>query len=233
MTEMKRPVIGITCSMSNGAVKLGRNYFDAIWAAGGIPVGLPYSGTAEAAKKFFASGEFDGILFSGGVDVDPHRYGEEITGANVEVSADRDEFELTMAELVKDTDLPILGICRGIQLLNVAFGGTLYQDIPGHRQEESGLIHERHANVTPGTLLRELVGQDHIFTNSFHHQAVKDPAPGFIVAARADDGTIEAIEPAIRTERFILGVQWHPEIFHAIDETSFAIFRAFINACRK
>lgn len=230
METTGRPVIGITSSMGNGAIRLGKYYFDAIWAAGGVPVGLPYTGCAADAKKFAESGIFDGILFSGGVDVDPHRYGEEITGANVEVSAERDEFELTLAELIKNTDLPILGICRGIQLMNVAFGGSLWQDIPGHKQEEGGSFHERHANVVPGTLLRELVGHDDIFTNSFHHQAVKVPAPGFIVAARADDGTIEAIEPAVRTDRFILGVQWHPERFHDIDSTSGNIFRAFVNA---
>lgn len=232
MSQTKKPVIGITSSMSNGAIKMARYYHQAIYAAGGIPVFLPYTGGAEAAKMYARSGDFDGILFAGGCDIDPHRYGEEITGAGVEICEERDEFELALAEEIKNTNIPILGICRGIQTMNVAFGGTLYQDIPGHKQEEGGSFHERRASVVEGTLLHSLVGSAEIATNSFHHQAVKVPAPGFRVAATADDGIIEAIEPAVLSDRFILGVQWHPERYHDIDETSAAIFRAFVNAAK-
>ena len=158
---------------------------------------------------------------------------EEIKFDNVETTPERDVFELALAELLKKDTRPVLGICRGAQLLNVAFGGTLYQHIDGHRQDERGALNLRAAAVTEGTLLRELAGESEIKTNSFHHQAVKDVAPGFTVAARADDGTVEAIEPTERTERFILAVQWHPEYFYKTDKCANNIFKAFVEAAKK
>ena len=192
---------------------------------------MPHTGGAEDAEKFLSF--CDGILFAGGDDVDPKYYGEEIKFDNVETTPERDVFELALAELLKNDPRPILGICRGSQLLNVAFGGTLHQHIDGHRQDERGAINLRAAKITEGTLLRELAEADDIKTNSFHHQAVKDVAPGFVVAARADDGTVEAIEPAERTDRFFLAVQWHPEYFYKTDKCAANIFEAFVRAAKK
>lgn len=231
MNRENRPVIGITSSMSDTFVRMRRNYFDAIENAGGIPVFMPHTGGAEDAEKFLSF--CDGVLFAGGDDVDPKFYGEEIKFDSVETTPERDVFELALAELLKNDTRPVLGICRGAQLLNVAFGGTLYQHIDGHRQDERGAVNLRAARVTEDTFLRELAEADEIKTNSFHHQAVKDVAPGFTVSARADDGTVEAIEPAERTDRFILAVQWHPEYFYKTDKCANNIFKAFIEAAKK
>ena len=231
MKRENRPVIGISSSMSDSFVRMRRNYFDAIEQAGGIPVFMPHTGGAEDAEKFLSF--CDGILFAGGDDVDPKHYGEEIKFDNVETTPERDVFELALAELLKNDSRPILGICRGSQLLNVAYGGTLHQHIDGHRQDERGALNLRAAKITEGTLLRELAEADDIKTNSFHHQAVKDVAPGFVVAARADDGTVEAIEPAERTDRFFLAVQWHPEYFYKTDKCAANIFKAFVEAAKK
>ncbi len=232
MNKEKRPIIGITSSMADNFIRMKRTYFDAIVEAGGIPVFMPHSGGAADAEKFLSF--CDGVLFAGGADVDPKYYGEAIAFDNVEVTPQRDDFELALGELLKKDSRPILGICRGEQLLNVAFGGSLYQHIDGHRQEESGTQNLRRAKVTEGTLLHSLVGKTEIFTNSFHHQAVKEVAPGFVAAAYADDGTVEAIEPenALASERFILAVQWHPEIFFKTDEAAKNIFKAFVEAAR-
>ena len=231
MNRENRPVIGITSSMSDTFVRMRRNYFDAIENAGGIPVFMPHTGGADDAEKFLSF--CDGVLFAGGDDVDPKFYGEEIKFDSVETTPERDVFELALAELLKNDTRPVLGICRGAQLLNVAFGGTLYQHIDGHRQDERGAVNLRAARVTEDTFLRELAEADEIKTNSFHHQAVKNVAPGFIVAARADDGTVEAIEPAERTDRFILAVQWHPEYFYKTDKCANNIFKAFVEAAKK
>ncbi len=232
MNREKRPVIGITSSMSDSFIKMKRTYFDAVVDAGGIPVFLPHSGGAADAEKFLAL--CDGFLFAGGADVDPKHYGEEIAFDNVEVTPLRDDFELALAELLKNDSRPILGICRGEQLLNVAFGGSLYQHIDSHRQEEAGTKNLRPAKIVGGTLLHKLAGKTDIFTNSFHHQAVKDVAPGFVASAFADDGTVEAIEPEdqLNSSRFFLAVQWHPEIFFRTDEAAKNIFRAFIEAAK-
>jgi putative glutamine amidotransferase len=208
-----------------------RNYFDAIVNAGGIPVFMPHTGGAEDAQKFLSF--CDGILFAGGDDVDPKCYGEEIKFDSVETTPERDVFELALAELLKNDDRPILGICRGAQLLNVAFGGTLHQHIDGHRQDERGAVNLRSAKVEAGSFLHSLVGENEIKTNSFHHQAVKAIAPGFIASARADDGTVEAIEPAEKTERFFLAVQWHPEYLFKHDAPAKNIFKAFVEAAKK
>ncbi len=231
MNRENRPIIGITSSMSDTFIKMRRNYFDAILNAGGIPVFMPHTGGKEDAEKFL---EFcDGVLFAGGDDVDPKHYGEEIAFDNVQTTPLRDDFELALAELLKKTDKPILGICRGAQLLNVAFGGSLHQHIDGHRQEEKGAVNLRTAKVLEGSFLHEIVGESEIKTNSFHHQAVKALAPGFIACAVADDGTVEAIEPAVKSNRFFLAVQWHPEYLFKHDEPAKKIFSAFVEAAKK
>ena len=232
MNRENRPIIGITSSMSdNSFIRMRRNYFDAILDAGGIPVFMPHNGGAEDAAKFL---EFcDGVLFAGGDDVDPKHYGEEIAFDSVETTPLRDDFELALADLLKQTGKPILGICRGAQLINVAFGGSLYQHIDGHRQDERGAVNLRNAKVEAGSLLHEIVGEDEIKTNSFHHQAVKAVAPGFIASARADDGTVEAIEPAEKSERFILAVQWHPEYLFKHDAPAKKLFHTFVDAAKK
>jgi len=233
MNQSTRPVIGITASMSDDYIKMKRTYFDAVLEAGGIPVFLPHTGGAADAERFLSL--CDGILFAGGADVEPARYGEEVKFDNVETTPIRDDFELALAELIKKDSCPVLGICRGEQLLNVAFGGSLYQHIDGHKQSEPGSQNLRAATVTEGTLLHKLAGTTAIKTNSFHHQAVKDVAPGFVVSARAEDGTIEAIEPEnqISSSRFFMAVQWHPEIFFRTDDTAKNIFKAFIEAAKE
>ncbi len=233
MNHQKRPVIGITSSMKDSYIRMKRSYFDAVADAGGIPMFIPFTGGAEEAEKLLAL--CDGVLFAGGNDVDPKFYGEEIAFDNVEVTPMRDEFELALAKLLENDTRPILGICRGEQVLNVAFGGTLYQHMEGHRQTEPGAQNLRPAAVTEGTLLHKLAGRSEILTNTFHHQAVKTVAPGFVASALAEDGIVEAIEPVGQAEsdRFFLAVQWHPELFYKTDETARAIFKAFIDAARK
>lgn len=232
MNRTDKPIIGITSSMSDSFIRMKRSYFDAILNAGGIPVFIPHSGGKEDAESLFPL--FDGFLFAGGDDVDPKYYGEEIKFDNVQTTPLRDDFELALAELLKNDTRPILGICRGEQLLNVAFGGSLYQHIDGHRQTEPGAQNLRPAKVEENTLLYKLTGKQNICTNSFHHQAIKDVAPGFIVSASAEDGTVEAIEPigALENERFLLAVQWHPELFFKTDDAASNIFKAFIEACK-
>ena len=231
MKRENRPVIGITSSMSDSFIKMRRNYFDAVLEAGGIPVFMPHTGGKEDAEKFLAF--CDGVLFAGGDDVDPKHYGEEIAFDNVETTPLRDDFELALAKLLKNDSRPILGICRGEQILNVAFGGSLYQHIDGHRQQEKGAVNLRTAKVKEGSFLHSIVGESEIKTNSFHHQAVKELAPGFIASAVADDGTVEAIEPAVKTDRFFLAVQWHPEYLVKADEPAKKIFKAFVDAAKR
>lgn len=237
MTYGKRPVIGITCSMNDAATRLhaNRSYFNAIWKSGGIPVFLPFTEEAEGARGFAYDVLFDAFLFSGGVDVDPHRYGEDITGDGVEICGRRDAFELELARILyyEKPEIPVLGICRGIQLLNVAAGGSLYQDVPGHRQEDAGSVTPFAAKLTAGTFLASLIGGEETKINSFHHQAVKDPAPGFTVSATsAHDGLIEAIEPRDPQGRYFIAVQWHPELFYDESESSRVIFRSFVEAAK-
>ena len=231
MNNEKRPIIGITSSMSDSFIRMKRTYFDAIVDAGGIPMFMPHNGGAEDAAKFAAL--CDGFLFAGGDDVDPKHYGEEIAFDNVETTPLRDDFELALVEVIKNNNRPILGICRGEQILNVAFGGSLYQHIDGHRQEELGRCNIRPAKIVEGSFLRSLSEGEDIMVNTFHHQAVKQVAPGFIVSARAEDGTVEAIEPEVKTDRFFLAVQWHPEFFYRTDKTAENIFKTFVEAAKE
>ena len=182
----------------------------------------------------------DGVLLTGGPDVDPMFYGENDRHQTVEIEAARDAYELALAHEALKRDLPLFAICRGAQVLNVAAGGTLIQDIPSqrptqlkHSLTEPKNVQAHDIDVTPGTCLALLLGDrgvSHVPVNSRHHQSVKTPAPGFVVSATAPDGVVEAIE---RPEaRFCLGVQWHPENFWRTGEFS-GLFNGFVDAARR
>lgn len=227
---MKRPLIGITSSKTaDGKLAMSQNYLNAVWEAGAVSVLLAYTEDEEKLAEY--AKVFDGFLFAGGDDMDPARYGEEVKFDNVEIDADRDRFELGLYKHVKATGKPILGICRGIQVLNVAEGGTLYQHIDGHRQTPTpGTVTEQPVHVKEGSMLHGLVGKETIFVNSFHHQNIKDLAPTLEIDGVSEDGYIEAVH--MENHPFFLAVQWHPEIFREHDEGMRNVFSAFVNAAK-
>jgi gamma-glutamyl-gamma-aminobutyrate hydrolase PuuD len=187
-------------------------------------------------------GEVDGVLLTGGVDIDPGRYGEERQDTVTAIEPDRDAFEFALLLAARDARLPVFGICRGVQVMNVALGGTLLQDIASQMTgilphtvpaPPCAIAHE--VWVSKGsrlwTLMQEkMVDADTCSVNSRHHQAIKQVAPGFEVTATAPDGVIEAIECG--TSTFCLGVQWHPENFWRTGEFR-PLFEGFIEACRR
>lgn len=226
---MQRPLIGITCSKTaEGKIAMSQNYLNSVWEAGAIGVFLAYTQDEDKLAEY--SQAFDGFLFGGGDDMDPARYGEQKMFDNVEIDADRDQFELGLYQHVKATGKPILGICRGIQLLNVAEGGTLYQHIDGHRQEKPGTETEQRVNVAQGSMLHDLTGEQSLLVNSFHHQNIKDIAPTLAVDAISEDGYIEAAH--MPGHKFFFAVQWHPEIFRQSSVAMQKVFSAFVDAAR-
>lgn len=235
-----RPLIGITCSSyapSNGEAshdRLNHAYSRSVWLAGGAPVVLPNIDDEDHAAA--ALRELDGLLLSGGGDVAPAQYGEDPWNDTVSPDALRDASELPLIRAAVRMNLPILAICRGIQSLNVALGGALWQDLPtqapsdiAHRQSAARDVATHAIAVEPGSLLAQIAGAEMLEVNSFHHQAVRDVAAGCRVTARAPDGVIEAIEsPA---HRFVLGVQFHPEEMFFTSVQCRRLFEALIQAC--
>ncbi len=235
MTSMK-PVIGITTAIGEadnrgGIFRMEASYVEAVEAAGGIPILLPPSG-AHAADVLAL---VDGLVFSGGGDIRPERYGDrELHPATYGISDLRDDFEFRLLEAAFATDVPTLAICRGIQVLNVVLGGTLYQDVsqqptaPGeHRQpwEVGSWEKPLHAvDLVPGSLAATVLGDTQVATNSAHHQTLKEIAPGLRVVGQSADGTIEVVEAA--GKRFVLGVQWHPEKMYAVHDEHARLFAA-------
>lgn len=229
-----KPYIGISAANSNGSSRLSMAYTDAVIKAGGLPVIIPVTTDSEVLNQLVKN--LDGVIFSGGLDVAPEAYGEDSITCTLDVDRLRDTYELKLLKLAIDRNLPILGVCRGQQLINVAFGGTLFQDIPeqhpesdiAHMQQQERTETTHTVNVYPGTCLHGIMLQESVVgVNSFHHQAVKDVAPGFVVAAVAPDGIVEAIESF--PNRSILAVQWHPELLTA-DSTGrmLNVFRHFV-----
>lgn len=207
--------IGITCSSGMGVTqpieKVGRGYVDGVVAAGGLPVVLPSLTAPHAAS---AVSGIDGLVLTGGGDIDPQLYGasrEPETGPADEV---RDRWELALVTAARDAGIPILGICRGAQVVNVAFGGTLVQHLPsrsvdGHDDVERAADEVHDVAVAAGSRLQRILAVSTINANTLHHQSVDEVGPGLVASGTADDGVIEAIES---TDGPVLGVQWHPEL---------------------
>ena len=244
-----KPVIGVTPDFNAGDREdmggreptyfLRARYSDAIEDLGGVPLILPLAG--DAADRLQLLKRLDGLLLTGsGPDLPPRLYGERRRYAFLVMSRKRYDFELEMARLATKAGLPVLGICGGMQAINVALGGSLVQDIAS--QLDSPLRHRAagpatrlaHAvRVSPKSLLRRIVGRDRIRVNSSHHQSVKAVAPSLVASAVADDGVIEAIESGPPTRHpFLLGVQWHPEFLYDRDRIQQRLFRAFLKAAR-
>ena len=230
---LTRPLIGVVPSREEERAMLKFEYSNAVWQAGGLPVALAY--TTDPAKLAEYAAIFDGFLFSGGDDIHPSRYGEEIAFDNVVCDTNRDAFEEALFAAVYPTGKPILGICRGIQSINVWMGGTLRQDIGGHRQTEPGSSRTHAVEIREGSLFHALCGRTSVMVNSFHHQVVKDLATGLVVDAVSEDGVVEACHLPTSEHPFLFAVQFHPESYcdREDDDHAAAIFAAFVTACGK
>ena len=226
---MKKPLIALIPQVEvDGRWWLNPDYMESVVNAGGIPAMLPLTENDEELEEI--ARRFDGFLFTGGPDVDPALYGQQKEDFCGEICQIRDDMEMKLFRLVFDMNKPILGICRGIQLMNVALGGTLYQDIPTqapsevpHRVLEKPLARETHEIIVEsdcpfGNLPLRLM------VNSRHHQAIDRLAPGLKVRARATDGIIEAVYMPERPN--VRAVQWHPENFR--NDLSRCVFEEFI-----
>ncbi|MBD3172649.1 gamma-glutamyl-gamma-aminobutyrate hydrolase family protein, partial [Candidatus Bathyarchaeota archaeon] len=206
-------------------------YAKAIQRNGGTPIVIPPLYEAEYQQLYES---VEGVLFTGGPDVDPILYGEEPLPKQGGIEPLRDDFEFKLAKIALDGPKPVFGICRGLQVLNAAAGGTLIQDIGSqiddplkHRQEAKAWYGTHHVRLEQGSILHRLYGKDKVLTNTFHHQACKDPAPGFTVRGWAGDNVVEVLE--IESEPWKLCVQWHPE--HMDNDDMNKLFQAFIDAC--
>lgn len=226
------PRIGVTTnSNTNLSSKISRSYYDAVVRAGGVPVVIPTT-TDRNLLSAIVDG-IDGLLLTGGGDVDPSFFGQKPIPQLGEVTARRDTTELMLVRMAANRNIPMLGICRGCQLLNVAFGGTLYQDIytrPGgdlldHRSAD-GTYTEHTVTVDTSSRLFKVLGDTVVTVNSSHHQAIDRVADGAKVAARAPDGIVEAID--FHPQRRVSGVQWHPEQFWGRNPQMNAIYTAFV-----
>ena len=245
-----RPRIGITgsvASLRTGTRRtfLNEPYLIGVRDAGGL--GLPITPAHQGEGLRELHEWLDGLLLTGGEDVEPARYGEAVRHATVESVPERDALELRLLEWALADGLPVLAICRGIQVLNVALGGTLFQDLPAER--ESGVEHDQSraepavprvepshpVTVLPGSVLAGIVGDGERPVNSMHHQGIKALAPSLFPVAYAPDGLIEAVEandPA--PSAFLVGVQWHPEeLAVGGDRASRRLFEAFVTAAAK
>lgn len=228
-----KPVIGVTASLDNGTMTVSRYNTEAILRAGGIPFVIPYTVDAEVIREI--SEKVDGLLLTGGGDIDPTLFGEEPLPGLGSITPERDLMEIAISRNMMEADKPIFAICRGCQILNIAAGGDMYQDLytqRDHLLQHSQVAPKSHPSHTvkaaDGSLLSRIAGTTSFKVNSFHHQAVRELAPGFLLTATTQDGVVEAFEST--EHRFIMGVQWHPETMIDSDEISRKLFHAFVEA---
>ncbi len=216
---MNKPIIGISTSVlvdEGGGfpgyerIYVNKDYVSSVISAGAVPLMIPMDATEENLRQTLEL--VDGMIFSGGHDIAPIRYGEEPHQKLQEICPERDEFDFLLYRLAKEHSLPILGICRGFQLMNVSEGGKLYK-------------------VEFGSRLYDILGKEEIRVNSFHHQAVKSVSENVVISGRALDGVVEAIE--LKDYPFGVGVQFHPEMLQEKEEDMKKIFAALVSAARE
>lgn len=229
-----RPLIAVA-PLTAGGYRMTKPYLQGIEQGGGAPVVLPLTQNQEVLETVLAG--CCGLVITGGQDVDPARYGQEMLPVCGKLDPELDAMEAWLLDWALERDVPVLAVCRGIQMLNVHLGGTLYQDLPTQRPD--GLNHSQEppydqpvhtVTVAEGSFLAGVMGAGEYQVNSFHHQAVERVAPGLDVDAVAADGLVEAVH--MPDKSFVLGLQWHPEFF--LEQTPFAaVFHAFVRACEQ
>lgn len=239
---MLKPVIGILPLYHQQEQRLWMHhgYLDVLEAAGAIPLVLPLAESSGTLAQLVSI--CSGLLFPGGGDVDPALFGEEMARGCRAVCPRRDRMELALLQMIRQKDLPVLGICRGIQVMNIAYGGNIYQDLdtqlpPGVKwteHDQDGRLPDDYpvhpVSILPGSLLHRIVGCDLLRVNSLHHQAVRRIGSGLAVSGQSPDGIAEALEDPAK--KFFLGVQWHPERMWQADQKQFSLVQAFVDACR-
>ncbi|MBX6763237.1 MAG: gamma-glutamyl-gamma-aminobutyrate hydrolase family protein [Rubrobacteraceae bacterium] len=216
-------------------VRADLDYVQSVVEAGGVPVVLPPVVGRGAVDALL--GGIDGLLLSGGSDLDPSHYGEERMPETGTTLPERDAFELALAGRALEAGLPVLGICRGLQVLNVLLGGSLYQDLHAqfgegvleHRQKEPKWVPAHEVEIAGESLLGRILGKERLAVNSYHHQAVKEVAGDLRVSARSPDGVVEALEWRDGS-RWVLGIQWHAEAMREAWPEQRRLFSAFVEA---
>jgi putative glutamine amidotransferase len=239
---MNPPLIAVSTSVTVGEnperAFVNAAYLRAIQAAGGVPLPMPPQLDAPARKEILR--HVHGVLLTGGGDVDPARFGEDPHPTTSLVSAARDSLEIDLTHWAVDTRVPLLAVCRGLQVLNVALGGSLYQDIPsepGSPIDHSQSGKARHipvhrVKVRDGSRLAEILGAVEVDVNSFHHQAIKRLGQRLADVAWAPDSIIEGVE-LVDGGQFVVGVQWHPEELAENDRAAFNLFAALVKRARE
>lgn len=237
---MRKPLIGLTPShdTDNDDIKMRPTYLRALKAAGGIPVVMPLEASEEDLKQL--ANDLDGFLFTGGPDVHPFLFGEETHDHCGNVSAERDRMELALLPLVLELRKPVLGICRGIQVLNIALGGNIWQDITSQTKRQFPIAHSQPfryqmpchtVSLAEDSLIARISGCSSLKVNSMHHQAVKDPGQGLTATGHSPDQLVEALE--MPGYPFFIGVQWHPEYLWEKNEEALRLFQTFVKACKE
>jgi putative glutamine amidotransferase len=236
-----KPVIGLTTFYENkprrNQTSVSNNYINSVIKAGGLPIMIPIINDDMDINKYIDM--FDGIIFTGGEDVSPILYGENPLKQVTYISTDRDTHEIAMFKKAYEKNVPILGICRGIQLMNVALGGTLYQDIDaqiegalGHGPMENPVNELYHSvNIQKNSILYNIFQTEDLTVNSFHHQSIKDLGTDLRVTALSAEGIIEGVESCQKD--FVVGVQWHPEDLTSRYPLFLKLFQKFIVVCGK
>ena len=232
---MRPPRIGVTASTTKEDKNIHRvtqNMTKSVAAAGADMITLDFPLDAADLERVLPA--LDGVIIAGGPDMHPKYFGQEIDPYCGTITEDRDIMELYVMKWAMENDIPVLGVCRGMQLINVALGGTLHQDVVHHmgivHRQSEGMVYWHDAVFEGDSMLRRLVGSERYPVNSYHHQAVDALADGLVATAYNPDGLIEAYErPA---SRFLMAVQWHPEVSYFKDSFSRKIFDRFLEACR-
>jgi putative glutamine amidotransferase len=235
-----RPLIGIPChaiiraETGRPIYANNRAYVRAVESAGGLPILIPMINDLNILTALLT--RLDGLVLSGGIDLHPSRYGEEVHPLTEEADLELDEFEITLASWAFQEDLPVLGVCRGMQLINVVLGGSLYQDVSdqcpisiAHSNRHLPRTHlAHHTIIEPGSRMEKILGTGGVWVNSLHHQAVKDPGKGVRITGRAPDGIPELLE--VTSYRFVMAAQSHPEEIYSIEPAFARLFSAFVQA---